>query len=148
MALGSFLHRLSPSRRRRRGASAIEFALMMPVISLLVFGAMDLSWFISTRYDVQRAAREGARIGSTVLLKPEDDDVLIRNAAELRAFDVLSSRGSPCATGCTIETELFMFEGYQHLRVTVVYPHSALFPNLGIVQPFAVGQFVMLTQQQ
>ncbi|TVQ88823.1 MAG: pilus assembly protein [Deltaproteobacteria bacterium] len=136
------------TRRARRGASAVEFALLFPMVTFMVFGALEFSWYISTQYDVQRAAREGARIGSATLVRPDESLDQIRDAATLRAMDVLESRGRPCSVGCAVEAELFMFEGYQHIRVRVVYPHSRLVPNMGIVDNVAIGSFVMLTQQQ
>lgn len=138
----------STSRRRRRGASAVEFALIFPFMVVLIFGAIEFSWYISIRYDVQRAAREGARIGSAVLLTPEDTGDLITNAAVQRATDVLEARGNPCGAGCLVTAELFFFGGYQHLQVNVAYPHTPLVPGLELIAPSARGQFVMLTQQQ
>ncbi len=49
--------------RRDEGASAVEFALILPILALLVFGIIDYGlWFadsISMRQGVREAARQG-----------------------------------------------------------------------------------------
>lgn len=136
------------ARRARRGTSAIEFALVLPVLLTVILGTIEFSWFISTRYDVQRAAREGTRVGATVLVRPEETAEIITDAAEIRARQVLEASGRPCEGGCLTAGELFMHEGYQHLRLRVIYPHRPLFPGMNLVQTQVGASFVMLTQQQ
>ncbi len=56
--------RSTPSRRprqRRRGVAAVEFAVCLPVILLLVFGAIEASSFIFLKQSLHVAAYEGAR---------------------------------------------------------------------------------------
>jgi Flp pilus assembly protein TadG len=42
------------------GQSLVEFALVLPVLLLLVLGAMDLARMFSTKITLTNAAREGA----------------------------------------------------------------------------------------
>jgi Flp pilus assembly protein TadG len=54
-------------RRRRkgdRGAAAVEFALVVPVLVTLVFGMIDFGWAINRYSAVGNAAREGVRVAS------------------------------------------------------------------------------------
>lgn len=54
--------RRSPQRKhRRRGVAAVEFAVCLPVIILLVFGAIEASSFIFLKQSLNVAAYEGIR---------------------------------------------------------------------------------------
>ena len=48
-------------RSSRRGAAAVEFAVVAPLFFLLVFGFFDYSLYVYRTNIVQNAAREGAR---------------------------------------------------------------------------------------
>ncbi|MCW2787440.1 MAG: pilus assembly protein [Marmoricola sp.] len=50
--------------RDERGAAAVEFALIVPILVMLVFGIVDFGWAINRDTMVNNAAREGAREGS------------------------------------------------------------------------------------
>ena len=54
-------NRTSRRRGRRRGVAAVEFAVCLPVILLLVFGSIEASSFIFLRQSLNVAAYEGAR---------------------------------------------------------------------------------------
>ena len=56
---------------RRRGANAIEFALILPPLLALLTGIMDYGWLYMVRTVATTAAREGAREGA---FTPQDDD--------------------------------------------------------------------------
>ena len=48
-------------RRRDRGAAALEFAMMVPMLALLLLGMFDYGKFMWVAISAQQAAREGAR---------------------------------------------------------------------------------------
>ena len=47
-----------------RGASAVEFAILVPVLVTILFGIIYFSLYFNARQGVQAAAREGARTAS------------------------------------------------------------------------------------
>jgi Flp pilus assembly protein TadG len=47
---------------RDRGAAAVEFALLLPVLLLLVFGIIDFGRALNAQITLSEAAREGARL--------------------------------------------------------------------------------------
>lgn len=47
---------------RERGASMVEFAVVVPLFLLLVFGVIEAGWFFSQQVEIRNAVREGARI--------------------------------------------------------------------------------------
>lgn len=56
-------------RRRRneeRGASLVEFALILPVLACLVFGGITGGLALSTKNSATNAVREGGRLGATL----------------------------------------------------------------------------------
>ena len=53
------------TRRSARGQSAVEFALVVPVFLLLVFGVMDFGRLLFVQENVQQAVALGARYAST-----------------------------------------------------------------------------------
>lgn len=46
-----------------RGAAAIEFALLLPVLLLILIGAMEFGYMFYTQQLITNASREGARAG-------------------------------------------------------------------------------------
>src|SRR5215469_15927355 len=49
------------SASSERGAAAVEFALLLPLLLLLVFGIIDFGRAINAQITITQAAREGAR---------------------------------------------------------------------------------------
>ncbi|KAE8765550.1 TadE/TadG family type IV pilus assembly protein [Georgenia thermotolerans] len=60
-----------------RGASAVEFALVIPMLVLLVFGIVELGRAYQVQTTLSAAAREGAR--SVALGKPTEAAGAIKN---------------------------------------------------------------------
>src|SRR3954463_14275383 len=52
-----------PTRDRRRGTAAVEFALVAPLFVLLVFGMIEYGRMVMVQQLLVNAAREGARVG-------------------------------------------------------------------------------------
>jgi len=51
-----------PARRHRdRGAAAVEFALVLPMLLLIIFGLIDFGRMLNAQITLTEAAREGAR---------------------------------------------------------------------------------------
>lgn len=56
-----------PNRIRpndERGAAAVEFAIVLPLLVLLVFGIIQFSIYFNRLQGLQAAAREGARVAA------------------------------------------------------------------------------------
>ncbi len=50
-------------RKKRRGAAAVEFAIVAPVFFLLVFGMIEYGRMVMVQQVITNASREGARVG-------------------------------------------------------------------------------------
>ena len=67
-------------RRFRKGASAVEFALTLPVLTTLFAAIMEYGWLFWQQQAVLSAVRDGVRVG--VATSQADDP---ESVAELRA---------------------------------------------------------------
>lgn len=61
--MGRFL-KTAPPRVRRRGAALVEFALVMPLLLLLLIGIMEFGRAWSQTQVITDAARQGARLAA------------------------------------------------------------------------------------
>lgn len=52
-----------PGRMNQRGAAAVEFALLLPVLIILLFGMIEFGIALSRQQVLATASREGARLG-------------------------------------------------------------------------------------
>ncbi len=50
--------------RDERGAAAVEFAMVLPFLALLIFGIIAYSYMFSVRQAITQATAEGARAGA------------------------------------------------------------------------------------
>lgn len=119
-----------------RGANLIEFAIVMPLLVLLILGIVEFSWILATNLDVNQGAREGARL--TAVDTPAGNGALrteICERMDLVGNDVATSitwlsDGSPAvgegvsvtvASPVTTLTGLidFFFTGFTTLQSTV-----------------------------
>jgi Flp pilus assembly protein TadG len=71
------------AQRDRRGAAAVEFAIVAPVLLLLIFGAIDLGRTIMVLDLLSHAARIGCRVGAL----PGNGNNQIKNAVSVALTD-------------------------------------------------------------
>jgi Flp pilus assembly protein TadG len=81
---------------RNRAQALVEFALIVPVMLLLVLGMFDLGRAFVFAVAVQNGAREAARMGERAALDPTVTNTLI--------LQRLIDASAPALTGCTAQT--------------------------------------------
>jgi Flp pilus assembly protein TadG len=91
---------------REEGVAAVEFALILPVLALLLFGVLEFGRVWSQYQVFQGAAREGARCAAVQATEFSDCDIQtsIQNAAEPYEPETTAAvqiGGAPRAAGCT-----------------------------------------------
>ncbi len=136
------------SPRPRGGATALEFILALPVFLIMVLGVADLSAYLSSLYTVQRAARDGARVGAITLEGTNPNGAKIEAAAAAQARVVLAADGRTCGSDCSVTADWFSVDDFRYVMVYVAIPHHPITPGLGLVPNVATAQFIMLTQEQ
>ncbi|HEX9775713.1 MAG TPA: TadE family protein [Actinomycetota bacterium] len=62
----ALLFRVSSRTRSERGASAVEFAIILPVFLMITFGMLTGGLAYNTKNNLTHAAREAARYGATL----------------------------------------------------------------------------------
>ncbi len=112
------------------GQAMVEFALLLPVLVLLVMGVLDIGRAWSTQQVVVNAAREGARVGilpaSTTATVTAAVNVYITSAGGLAGCATASNNVGTAAAAGTATT------------VTVTCPFTVL---VGTVVPGWTGTF-------
>lgn len=54
----------STGLKKDKGAALVEFAIILPLLIVLLFGIMEASWAFAQVNDVRHGAREGARLAA------------------------------------------------------------------------------------
>ncbi len=119
MARTALTTRFTPGHRARgqRGAVAVELALVLPILVMLLFGIVEFGRGYNAKVSLQGAVREGARVlaldsgdpvSTTVDAAPSLDAGLI----------TINTSGAPCTPG-------------QPVSVTASYPFEYNIPLFG-----------------
>jgi Flp pilus assembly protein TadG len=66
---------------RDHGASLVEFALIAPLLLLLILGMVEFGWLFAQNLDVRHGAREGARLAAVNFPEGPPPNSGTRNAA-------------------------------------------------------------------
>jgi Flp pilus assembly protein TadG len=73
-------------QRGEKGATLVEFAFILPIFILFIFGIIDFGWAFSQNLDVKQGAREGGRIlavnggsGASATARCQDLQTQIKN---------------------------------------------------------------------
>ncbi len=88
----------SVGRRTEQGASLVEFALVMPLFLLLVFGIMEAGWLFAQLIEASNAAREGGTLAvvdfrDATASRAIETSVLARTLSSGGAVVVISTSG-------------------------------------------------------
>jgi len=81
-------------RSRAQAQAYVEFALVLPLLLLLVLGMIDLGRAFVFGVAVQQGAREAARIGAKAALDPTIDDATVLGR--------LIAASDPALVGCSV----------------------------------------------
>ncbi len=77
--------------KSEKGAVAVEFALILPLLVLLIFGIIEFGRIYNLYLGVTHSAREGARIASVRNGTGETDAEIKANIVERSALDITPS---------------------------------------------------------
>ncbi|GAB2622208.1 pilus assembly protein [Nocardioides ginkgobilobae] len=80
--------------QRERGAAAVEFALVVPLLLMLVFGIISYGYMLSFRQALSQSATEGARSAAVTLNSPGGTEQV--DAARNALDQALGSYGITC----------------------------------------------------
>ncbi len=95
-------------RRERRGANAIEFALILPIYCALMSGIFDYGWMFYYKSAMDSAVAYGCRQGSVIdpgLAEVDIDTVL--DTAETEIVAGVAQYGAACDSSCEATVEVY-----------------------------------------
>ena len=114
-----------------RGASAVEFAITLPLLVLLVFGIIELSFALYDKAMVTNASREGARAGIVYSIPAVTDAEITRVVntylgSHLITFGGKRSPSSDPVTGASVIVMRTGGSPGSELRIRVGYTYNFL----------------------
>lgn len=120
------------SKTSERGAVAVEFALLAPVLVLLLLGIMEFGRAYNVQISLSSAAREGVRV-MAINNNPSAARTAVKNAATALQPSLVDSNIIISPTTCTLGAQV---------TVKISYTLSTM---TGIAGPFPMeGKGVML----
>jgi Flp pilus assembly protein TadG len=89
------------SGHSKPGQAVVEFAIVLPVLLILLIGLINLGFLINTQIILTQAAWEGARTGATLDPTSGEGDTEINGAVQ----SALSGLTDPSVVGITISPD-------------------------------------------
>jgi len=111
----------------------VEFALLLPLLLLLVFGIIDFGRAINAQITLTQAAREGARLSA--LGQP---NVVSRTQAAAAGLSPVTVTVTPCPSGATQTTDAVVRASYPFNFVTPIGAIARLFGSTGVGSPITL----------
>ena len=106
-----------------RGAVAVEFALILPLLLVILFGIVQFGITFNRQQGIHAAAREGARIGSlpgTTSAEIEDRVMDALDGVPLASTPTVTispAAGRPCSAGAGSATVIVTVEAETTLEI-------------------------------
>lgn len=97
-----------PEHRGRRGANAVEFALILPIYCAIMSGIFDYGWMFYYKSAMDSAVAYGCRQGSVVdpgLSEVDMPTVLVTAEAQMKAG--ITQYGATCDGTCVSSAEVY-----------------------------------------
>lgn len=126
-----------PYARPERGQSLVEFAMVVPLLLLVICGILEFGNILLTQIQLQNAVREGARYAALNGCTATDSGIQskVRGYTNGLAISTSSSYNpSPCAQCATVAA------GIPEVTVTGTYAYNAITP-VGSLFKYFKGSF-------
>ncbi len=118
--------------RRRRGANAIEFAMLLPVFVSLVGAGIEIGWMLFQQGAVRTAVTHGCRVAAMVDPGPEESNLdAVYSLASEKLKNEYAASGGLC-DACTVTVAAVGTVPHRSLQCTLRAPYvglTALFPG-------------------
>jgi Flp pilus assembly protein TadG len=125
-------------RKGSRGQALVEFALIAPVLIILMLGAIDFGRVYFAHVSVTNAARNGADYAATGPAAAVNT-AGIRGAAVADTTNLLNSSPTNPLVSVATGTDS---QGHLYADVTVRYTFTTIFPWPGLPNAFTVARTV------
>lgn len=136
--------RLKPARAGRRGAAAVEFAVVLPLLMLLLLGGADFGRCFYSAMAVANAARAGAEYGAMNRYDASAQGPW-QAGVQQAAIDELSESALFDLGQLTIvASNITEGDGSQRVEVQVTYPFRTIFSWIFIPSSLTLQQTVVM----
>ncbi len=122
--------------RPTRGAAAVEFALIMPILTVLCLMTIEMGWYFAHRLSVVNMVSDNMRYAAS--LDPNDysvDRIATRFLHSQMKDYVHHSPGlkSASLSRSRVRKYRYPIAGYDHLRMTVWFNYQSITDILGVM---------------
>ena len=128
----------------RRGANAVEFALLLPLFVTVVALSMDMGWLMFQRGAVRTAVAHGCRAAAMLDPGPNEDNLApVLAQAEAKVLAGYEAQGGLCQA-CVAVADAVGVVPQRSLRCRLSAPHGSLthlFPGVGSLEDTVVVRF-------
>jgi len=111
--------------KNQRGTAAVEFAIILPLLIIIVFGIIEFGTLLYDKAVITNASREGARAGIVAQVPRVADAAIQTIVTSYCNNNLISYASSPPVLGITTTADPSAAFG-QDLTVTVIYPYTFL----------------------
>lgn len=111
----------------------MEFALLVPILLLIVFGIIDFGRALNAQITLTQAAREGARLAAV-----GQPNVVSRTQAAAVGLTPVSVSVTGCPTGAGLGVDAVVRATYSFSFVTPVGAIAGLFGGSGLGTPITL----------
>jgi Flp pilus assembly protein TadG len=140
-------------KKGEKGASAVEFALVLPLLVIFVFGIIEFGLLLYNKQVITNASREGARAGivsQTPRVTVAEMQTVVQNYAVPHLVTFTGGVVLPTTTvqnNTSGGNQCVSFS--DNLTVTVTYPYTflALSNLMNLLGPSTLGPSLTLTAQ-
>ena len=117
--------------RCQKGVAAIEFAIVLPLLMMIIFGIIEFGLLMYDKQVITNASREGARAGVVVGVSRVDDAGILAVMDRYIANNLISFGSTPTSPVITIDpVDRTDMDFGDELTVTVTYDYDFLvLPN-------------------
>ena len=129
------------SKDRQKGAAAVEFAIVLPILALLLLGTMEVGSIARDYQVLQNAAREGARFSAIPAnqISIAQDPSAVLQTIQNRVVAYLQNENITVASANVIVDQAYPVQigplTVMGSRVTVQYTRSLVFPGASTLIP-------------
>ena len=136
------------NRRREKGQSLVEFALLAPVLILLFMGMFDFGWILHKQIQMDHATRLGARRGSIgesneVITQRILDACTFGLVAEEITIEVRDSNGVPLADPTDRTPDNLISVAIDLPSVQLITPLANLMQSFGTINLNSEAEFLI-----
>lgn len=115
---------------KNTGAAVVEFAVILPLLLLLLFGIIEFGFLLYNKAMVTNASREGARAG--IVINPRLSEAQIRNVVNSYCSNYLITFGNK-VNGCNPKISIQKVDDEGNYGALISYSPNQLTPAVDLV---------------